>query len=365
LTGSGAELDPYVISTWDDLIEAQVMMEADFETYPWTNTDWWILAADIDASGHDFTPIGSWWDGHESGSFCGHFDGQGHKISHLTVNRTCADEYEYFGLFAYIGDWAEPGYVKRLLLEDIAFNIITDGWGWSDTGGLCGWIGAGVFEDVGITGRIRVTGPADCLHVCGFAGQIGWNSGGNLGGLTRCWADVDIVVEGITDPDAYIALAGMSQWYCQMDAIECFTKGSIDAGGVGYTAAYGFAEMNCPRGELRDSYAQVDISNIDFENGWAEGFGPCLYTSLDRCYVACRLPPNNPAWDTVCGFNGGCGDYEEEGDYHILACFWDAELAGTDRVDDEPGETAVPKTTAEMKNQATFALWDFVSTWDI
>ena len=32
VTGSGTELDPFTIATWDDLMEAQIMMETDGET---------------------------------------------------------------------------------------------------------------------------------------------------------------------------------------------------------------------------------------------------------------------------------------------------------------------------------------------
>ena len=354
VTGSGTELDPYVITTWGDLMEAQTMMEANFAIYPWTDTNWWVLAADIDASGHDFTPIGSWWDGHECGSFLGHFDGQGHKISHLTINRTCEDEYEYFGLFAYIGDWADPGYVKRLLLEDIQYNLDMNGWGYNDTGGLCAWISAGEFEDVRVTGSITITGPSEDIKACGFAAQIGYNAGGRLGGCKRCSADVDIVVNDIVDPDTYISLAGFSQWYAQFDASECFAEGSIDAGGVGYASVQGFATFNCPSAVIGDCYSRVDISNIDFDNGDACGLGGCYYNSLARCYAAGILPPNNPEWDTIDGFGWGIMDYEEEGIYHVLACYWDAEKAGTWRVPDRPGQVATPKTTSEMKDQATF-----------
>ena len=358
VTGSGTELDPFTIATWDDLMEAQIMMETDGETYPWQCTSWWILTADIDAAGHDFTPIGAWWGGHEYVGFCGHLDGQRHKISHLTINRTCEDEYEYFGLFCYPGDWTDPCWIKNLLLEDINYTIDMNGFSWNDVGGLGGWINAGEYEDIGISGKITIIGPFGenpCVYACGFGGQIGWNHGGRLGGLKRCWTDVDIVLSGNLDPEAYIDLAGMSQWYCQMDAIECFTHGSIDCGGVGYAGAEGFGTVNCPAAEVRDCYTRVTITNIPWEDGWASGWGGNYYTNLARCYAACALPPNNPEWDSVTGFNYGIMDYEEEAyGYHQLGCFWDAELAGTWRMDSPPPKGALPLTTAQMKTEATF-----------
>lgn len=68
----------------------------------------YVLVEDIDASatadwndGAGFEPIGTYSYGNPSTAFTGHFDGQGHTIVGLTINRPTED---YIGLFGCVGD---------------------------------------------------------------------------------------------------------------------------------------------------------------------------------------------------------------------------------------------------------------------
>ncbi|SDG44391.1 VCBS repeat-containing protein [Bradyrhizobium sp. Rc2d] len=75
---------PIVINNINDLQAIQNNLSGDY-----------VLAVDIDASGFNFTPIGS-----ASNPFIGTFDGQGHTITNLTVNSASDGDT---GLFADIG----------------------------------------------------------------------------------------------------------------------------------------------------------------------------------------------------------------------------------------------------------------------
>src|SRR5262245_7671534 len=75
---------------------------------------YYVLGANIDASGFNFTPIGS-----ASTPFTGTLDGQGHTISNLTINSSA---YEV-GLF---GDIGTTGVVQNLGLINLSVTVSGD-----------------------------------------------------------------------------------------------------------------------------------------------------------------------------------------------------------------------------------------------
>jgi len=88
--GSGTSGDPYQIENLNDLAQLSAAGWPDWDKY-------FIQTADIDASptvgwdgGQGFTPIGSWY------GFEGSYDGQGHIIDGLFINRPSTS---YIGLF--------------------------------------------------------------------------------------------------------------------------------------------------------------------------------------------------------------------------------------------------------------------------
>ena len=139
--GSGTELDPYLITCSNDLIE---LSESDFD---WDK--WFLQTQDIDMSVTDsmniegmpgsalylgFSPIGdSPTEGdRQQVAFSGVYNGGGHKISNLHIDRS--NEHTV-GLFGYVKDVAHTGHtaIRNVYIEDI-FAIGSD-----YVGGLVGW----------------------------------------------------------------------------------------------------------------------------------------------------------------------------------------------------------------------------------
>ena len=92
--GSGTEADPYIITTIEQLQEIQDDLNA-----------YYVLGNDIDAAdtktwngGQGFLPLGT-----TLNPFSGTFDGQGHMITLLSINRPSTNEV---GLFGCISDGA-------------------------------------------------------------------------------------------------------------------------------------------------------------------------------------------------------------------------------------------------------------------
>lgn len=146
-SGSGSSESPYIIGTCIQLQEMEDDLDARYK-----------LGADIDCSetstwnsGSGFDPVGEYAD-----SFSGNFDGAGHIISNLFINRPTTD---YVGLFGYVD---EESTIESVGLENVDITgrhytgalmgsnygtvqnsysegtIVSPG---GSTGGLAGWNG--------------------------------------------------------------------------------------------------------------------------------------------------------------------------------------------------------------------------------
>ena len=161
--GAGTELDPYLITTADDLISLGENTDS-YDKY-------FILTADIDLSGETFTHALIADDtvnnnySFDGTKFTGSFNGNGHVISNLTVSGTY-----YCGLFGYIGS---GGSVSNLGLENVSISGTEP-----RVGGLCGMNMGGNITSCYATGTVA----GDYNYVGGLCGA---NSGGSI---TSCYA---------------------------------------------------------------------------------------------------------------------------------------------------------------------------------
>ncbi len=192
--GSGSQADPYLIYTADELRMVGL-----------TLCDWdkhFRLMADIDLSAFDgkdgrpaFSPIGAgYYD-----AFIGVFDGNGHRVFHLTVTGEGC-----IGLFGGLGPGAE---VKDLAVVDV--NVTGSD---SDVGGLVGENREGTVMRCYSTGM--VTGRS---HV---GGLIGFNSAG----LTHCYSTG--VVIGDSDVGGLVGTNGG-------EVSDCYSAGTVIGNGEG------------------------------------------------------------------------------------------------------------------------------------
>ena len=162
--GGGAE-NPYEIATVTHL--------GNMELYPDAH---YVLTADITLpeageGGSNFAPLFS-----DKGMFGGTLDGQGHKISNLTVYNT---ETFYSGLFSCI---SASGSVTNLTLENASVS------GTNYIGGIAGYT-LGAVTDCTVTGSITYLG-GNGYKV--FAGGIAGRAEASVDG---CVTDVTVTVE--------------------------------------------------------------------------------------------------------------------------------------------------------------------------
>jgi len=122
LSGSGAETDPYLIKTVEDLILFRDSVNAGETKYNAPGV-YVALGADIDIASENWTPIGSPTAEH---GFMGNFDGNGFKIKNLTITNPALDSdgYAYAGLFAVTEgtDKDNQNVIKNLTIENVTIS---------------------------------------------------------------------------------------------------------------------------------------------------------------------------------------------------------------------------------------------------
>jgi len=169
---NNTEAKSFTIHTAEDLAGlAQIVNGTNIKPHSFTRQTI-ILGEDIDlsayASDEGWIPIGN----SEKGTFSGTFDGSGHVISHLTINRR---NDSYIGLFGYIN---KCGLVKNLGLCDVYI------YGGNAVGSVVGRIVGsrilGVYSTGTIWGRMTDIG--------GIAGAVQLKSS-----VSSCYSTCEVV----------------------------------------------------------------------------------------------------------------------------------------------------------------------------
>ena len=147
---------------------------------------YFALAADIDLSDYDWTPIGN-----ATYPFEGNFDGRGHCVNGLKVMKVETGRAVYAGLFgyAYVGTLRNLG--VRLADAGIQANLTK---GSACVGGIAGYAYE-IFNCYVVgEGTIEASISGDGIYVNGIyaGGIVGYLDNG--GSLTNCYATVNVKV---------------------------------------------------------------------------------------------------------------------------------------------------------------------------
>ncbi|TVQ71839.1 MAG: T9SS C-terminal target domain-containing protein [Balneolaceae bacterium] len=322
--GQGSAGEPYQISSLENLLwmALNVSTNNDFFDFHFVQTD------DIDASdsaewdgGQGFPPIGG---GGTGAKFKGFYDGQGHVITGLRINRPNTPNV---GLFGHVGiaESNQSSEIKNLGLVDVVVA------GARGTGTLIG----------------RVTGNQATLVERCFAVDGSVTGDGATGGLIgsnnsyignpqnrdfnprviESFADIDVIFSGkVLDQanDKFGGLAGCNQ---KGNIINSYARGNVLTGSnSGTFRVGGLAGCIDNRGAISNSFSTGRVTGGDLVGGII-GNG---------------------------GTGGGAGFIENS--------FWDIEssLMTDNSVEDEGA--AEGKTTGQMQQLSTFynAGWEFV-----
>ena len=257
--GSGTQSDPYLVSSKADLI-ALGMNVGDYDKC-------FKMTSDIDLSGETFTtavisPDTDTDMTFDGTSFTGLFDGNGFKITYLTIENQNYDT----GLFGYIG---EGGVVKNLGIENCDIS-----GGDSYTGGLCG-LNEGTIADCYATGTVSGSFSTGCL------------CGGNWGTISGCYAT------GTVDGSSY-STGGL----CGLNGsviTNCYATGSVD----GMEDTGGLCGENDAL--ITNSYATGNVSGSGNKAGGLCGFNG---STIANCYATGTVTGyGNNSFGGLCGLN--------------------------------------------------------------
>lgn len=332
--GSGTEGDPYLVATADHLNNVRNHFDQHFKQIENVDLSFY-------RSGSGWVPIGS-----SSAPFTGTYDGNGYTIGNLFIDQVGAwNVRNPAGLFGYTGTEAA---ISNLTLEDVDITgcyyvgslvgnnggeildvsisgSVTGEW---DTGGLAG-LNSGSITGSAFTGT--VTGADEIEYGDWTGGLVGYNIGGTI---TKCQTYVTVVSEG----DSVGGLAGDSL----NDAVitESCAMGSVSA------SSYIGGLVGTNDGEITECYSTCSVYGNSDIGGLVGGNSGLI----GDCYAVGAVDGTNRI--------GGLAVNSSEED--ITNCYWDTETTGQS---DSAGGTGM--ATAEMKQQATFENWDFLTIWDM
>ena len=245
----------------------------------------YILMNDIDLSGIDWVPIGSW-----SYPFKGILRYNGFKILNLTINTTVSGKDA--GLF--------------------------------QTTQNC-QILSGKIENASVTNLYNSNAPAGVYS--------GWDKGGSV--FDNCYSS------GTVNAKNYVG--GICGY---LGASSIIRKSHSDADITSDLHAGGLAGGSDTSARFENSYFNGTVNGTNVAGGIV---GEFIGTMLN-CY--------NSGAVTGSADLGGLIGYKVSGT--VTSSYYDSETTGMS----DTGK-GTPKTTAEMKQQATFVGWDFTDIWEI
>lgn len=357
--GNGTEASPWQIRTAEHL--------DNIRDYPGIENSnrFFVQTANIDLSGflwdeeeqdyinngEGWIPIGTLWpEGVQNREFYGNYDGSGHTIEGLYINRTGQDG-RYQGLFGAVRD----GTIKNLGLIDVEVS------GFAYTGGLAGGIFGSTVEHCYTAGEVTATNT--------IAGSlIGRSASGSM--ITGCYSTAEVTggfnytggLVAINEDESTIrysyssgtvnggqytgGIAGINRNNSRIS--NCYSISNVP-GQWGNNG--GIAGRNENNSSIRNSYSRGDVSGT---MGHVGGFvGVNSGSAIVNCYSTGRIGAGLSRGGLV-GHNMNDGT--------VTNSYWDRDLTELNTsAGGEPRSTG--QMTFEYDLETTFINWDFDDTW--
>lgn len=374
--GTGEPNNPYQIATKQNLLDL-AGTTADYGKC-------FILTADVNMEGQVFTS-GAIIAAGGGTTFTGTFDGNGHKVTHFTIN---AVGYDVVGLFGCISSGSS---VENLGLENFS---VSGTFGSDYVGGLVGNNSGGSISNCYSTGA--VTGGHDSYDIGGLVGGIclssisncystGTVNGGSnsqfVGGLVGCNGSsisncysTGAVSGGSNSQDVGGLVGGNSG-----SVSNCYSTGTVSGyAGIGGLVGWSGSYSGGSGISISDCYSTGPVSGTSGVGGLVggnngESISNCYSTSAvtggDSSYGLGGLVGWNEGDISNCYSMGAVSGYMDVGGLvggndsgSLVGSFWDTQTSGQTT---SAGGTG--KTTAQMKTLSTFtsAEWNFVEIWGI
>jgi filamentous hemagglutinin family protein len=311
-----------------------------------------------------FVPIGS-----NSSPFTGKFDGQGHVVSNLSIQRASTDQVGLFGTInaAVIsniglvgGSITGQAEVGGLIGHDDGSTVsasysTADVAGETSVGGLVGYTSSATYVSLYATGDVTATGSAGGLigYAGGTAIDKSYASGavsgrGAVGGLAGTLKN--------SDDGSHVGTVARSYATGNVSADDNPSSGETVGGLVG----------SLQDGSISESYSTgsvtLNASSSDGNDYLVGGLvGDNFYGNIQHAYSTGQVVSS--ACAAVNCVAGGFAGRSDSGT--ISASYWDTNTSGMAvGIGSDPSSNAVaPFTTAAAFNESTYSGFDFASTW--
>lgn len=360
--GSGTAEEPFRIASVSDLDEMS-MSPADWDAH-------FIMTQDIDAAETrnrlneeedtiGFMPIG--YDVANDMYFRGYFDGQGHTISNLYINRP---EMENVGLFGRVGAYYTQATVKNLNLSN-AFVV-----GKEKVGALIGHADNQIMEDCHAEATVKgirdvggLVGSARGYFLnCSAAGDVSAEMiAGGFTGTTGNHGDFDYNFE-LCHSSAKVSVTGTSYpraggfaGELKASAKMCYATGDVS----GTECVGGFAGYLYASGEtLAFSFATGKVIGSKSKIG---GFvGEQSSSTIKQCYATGEVSAAPET--TVSNMGAFGGAYSSSSWAKREANYYNADKAG---VSDNAPDGVSGLTNTAFAEASNFTEWNFSSEWEM
>ncbi|MDZ4121470.1 MAG: leucine-rich repeat domain-containing protein, partial [Candidatus Cloacimonadaceae bacterium] len=259
--GSGTEADPYQIATAEHLNNVRNYLNAHF-----------LQIADIDLGvspwndGEGWSPLGYYFGTYFSGTY----DGNGHTVMNLYINRP---DSQYIGLFGSVGSPWSPDEaiieIRNLKLSNV--NVI----GYANVGGLIGNL-----DKKSILTNCSVTGNVSGAY---------WRIGGLVGMLNNLARMQNCCFNG--------QVAGQNRTGGVIGEMSGHVYNSYSFGSVSGTSFVGGLVGSLWDGYITNCYSNSSVSASENVGGLVGFWNPGYYTAITNSY-----------WNTeTTGQNGSAG----------------------------------------------------------
>ena len=312
----------------------------------------YTLANDIDLTG-TFSPVNSQYSGmwgsagfspigNLSTPFTGRFDGQGYTITGLTINRPATS---YVGLFGYG------------LNSDIR-NV-----------GLIGGSVAGRAFTGALIGRNSgdVTESYSSVNMTGY-GQTGQYVGG-LVGESFGTVSYSYATGNVANVSGFGRAGGLVGRNWGGTISYSYATGNVSGAGPYVGGLVGintnFQTAGARDGIIINSYATGNVSGVDRVGGLAganevnDSFNSGTTARITNAYATGNVSGTTNVGGLV-GLNSGASMIVPPA---VIQSYWDTETTG--QTTSAGSNASFGLTSAQMRQQASFAGWDFSSNWRI
>jgi hypothetical protein len=321
--------------TFYDYVEIATLNElasiGENAAFPSSNVHY-ALTADIDAS-----ETATWWDGAGFAPRDLHaavFDGNGHTITGLHINRPSESDVGLFGAVSGRSEIRDVGLVGGSVIGNYATGQLV---GYLDTGSISNCFASGDVNGYGgLVGILYYASALDCFATGDVEGKGGLAGDAYDSDFLRCYAHGTVRGSGTMG-----GLVGSMRYRGSLEA--CFASGAVSGTQVHIGGLVGSAVA-----DISDCFATGPVSG-DSRIGGLVG----------------ELDPNGAVTHSfACGMltsRADGGGLIGVGDPNVVSdSYWDVQATGI-----ATSAGGAGRSTAELKQQGTFVGWDFADTWGV